>query len=94
MKQLKILKTGALARPIPSEPHWCFSKGEVIETEDVHFITRLLDLGYAKEVECKKLPDSVPESQPDDPESNKKQTKMKKGHLNKKLEVPLNKGMK
>lgn len=89
MKKLKINKTMSLAKRMISEPHWHFTKGEVIETDDQYLIKRLTDLKVAKELKGDEDMKMKQEDIMDD--SKNKKEKMKEDHLNKKMEAPQNK---
>jgi hypothetical protein len=90
MKKLKISKTFSLANRIMSEPHWHFTKDQVIETDNAYLIKRLGELKVAKEVD-EKREEKVKEKEPIS-DKKKIKEKMKEGHLNKKMEAPINKG--
>jgi len=95
MKKLKIHKDIVLAHEIVSQPHWRFKKGTLLETDNSHLISTLLKLKVATDVtsKSKKNPKTSKEALEEGGESDETEKKMKGGHLNKKLDVPLNKAI-
>ena len=53
--KLKITRTIKVANPTVSKPHYCFSKEQLLDTDNEYLITTLLDNNFAKKAKEEKM---------------------------------------